>query len=534
MEMVKAVNLKKYYTTDTYEVRALDGVSLSVEEGEVLAIIGTSGSGKTTLLNMLGGLDVPTSGGVWIRGNSLRDMDAEERTVFRRRNIGFVFQQYNLVPVLSVYENLVLPLRLDGADADEKFLDEIVSLLGLSDKLERLPEENMIEVEYKGIKYKTIKELAKSYDVDYERLCKLRRKGWEIEKAMEICIQKVKGNGFLREYQGKLYRSPKVLAKELGLPYGSFTHFLQRCDSVEAAVERCREQQESKATLWGREYASRYELTESMGISYNAVAFAMNVKKVTLEEAIKTLLIKEAIRFEGKEYPTLVDLCTEYGVQASIVMERLQRGKTFYEAIYTPVKNNGIVNEIEYEGITYQNAASLCREYKISRTLVDGQKRYETGRLFLECFHLLRKLRDECGWPKDQTFSYIPRCKIEGKFYKHLATFSRAVNMTATQIESYKSKNQIANLVEALSAMQHERIPAYQTEQGLLTYTQIRKAGYTAKEIEKLPYFKDKLPRYPSLQKLHFDRECMDITERYERLFEKKPKRKRVWKEESR
>lgn len=140
MEMVKAVNLKKYYTTDTYEVRALDGVSLSVEEGEVLAIIGTSGSGKTTLLNMLGGLDVPTSGGVWIRGNSLRDMDAEERTVFRRRNIGFVFQQYNLVPVLSVYENLVLPLRLDGADADEKFLDEIVSLLGLSDKLERLPE----------------------------------------------------------------------------------------------------------------------------------------------------------------------------------------------------------------------------------------------------------------------------------------------------------------------------------------------------------------------------------------------------------
>lgn len=204
---------------------------------------------------------------------------------------------------------------------------------------------------------------------------------------------------------GKLYRSPKVLAKELGLPYGSFTHFLQRCDSVEAAVERCREQQESKVTLWGREYASRYELTESMGISYNAVAFAMNVKKVTLEEAIKTLLIKEAIRFEGKEYPTLVDLCTEYGVQASIVMERLQRGKTFYEAIYTPVKNNGIVNEIEYEGITYQNAASLCREYQISRTLVDGQKRYETGRSFLECFHLLRKLRDECGWPKDQTFS---------------------------------------------------------------------------------------------------------------------------------
>lgn len=140
MEMVKAVNLKKYYITDTYEVHALDGVSLSAQDGEFLAIVGTSGSGKTTLLNLLGGLDVPTSGGVWIRGNSLKDMDKEERTIFRRRNIGFVFQQYNLVPVLSVYENIVLPLRLDGAEIDGEFLEEIVSLLGLDDKLERLPE----------------------------------------------------------------------------------------------------------------------------------------------------------------------------------------------------------------------------------------------------------------------------------------------------------------------------------------------------------------------------------------------------------
>ena len=138
MEMVKAVNLKKYYITDTYEVHALDGVSLSAQDGEFLAIVGTSGSGKTTLLNLLGGLDVPTSGGVWIRGNSLKDMDKEERTIFRRRNIGFVFQQYNLVPVLSVYENIVL--RLDGAEIDGEFLEEIVSLLGLDDKLERLPE----------------------------------------------------------------------------------------------------------------------------------------------------------------------------------------------------------------------------------------------------------------------------------------------------------------------------------------------------------------------------------------------------------
>lgn len=140
MEMVNAVNLTKHYTTDTYEVHALDGVSLSVEEGEFLAVVGTSGSGKTTLLNMLGGLDVPTSGGVWIRGVSLKDMTGEERTVFRRRNIGFVFQQYNLVPALSIYENIVLPLRLDGQQIDEQLLDEIISILGLKDKMERLPE----------------------------------------------------------------------------------------------------------------------------------------------------------------------------------------------------------------------------------------------------------------------------------------------------------------------------------------------------------------------------------------------------------
>ena len=133
MDMINAVNLKKYYVTDTYEVHALDGVSLTAEDGEFLAVVGTSGSGKTTLLNMLGGLDVPDSGGVWIRGSSL------ERTVFRRRNIGFVFQQYNLIPSLSVYENIVLPLRLDGQGVDESFFEEITGLLGLSDKLDRLP-----------------------------------------------------------------------------------------------------------------------------------------------------------------------------------------------------------------------------------------------------------------------------------------------------------------------------------------------------------------------------------------------------------
>ena len=141
MQMIKAAGLKKYYVTDNYEVHALDGVSLSVEEGEFLAIIGTSGSGKTTLLQILGGLDEPTAGGVWIRGNSLKDMTEDERTIFRRRNIGFVFQQYNLIPVINVYENIVLPLRLDGAEIDEKLLEDIVRTLKIGEKLENLPEE---------------------------------------------------------------------------------------------------------------------------------------------------------------------------------------------------------------------------------------------------------------------------------------------------------------------------------------------------------------------------------------------------------
>lgn len=140
MEMVKAAGLRKYYTNGANEVRALDGVSLTVEEGEFLAIVGSSGSGKSTLLNMMGGLDEPTAGGVWIRGNSLRDMDREERTIFRRRNIGFVFQQYNLVPVLDVYENILLPLRLDGMPVDEAYIDHIAEVLKLKEKLYEMPE----------------------------------------------------------------------------------------------------------------------------------------------------------------------------------------------------------------------------------------------------------------------------------------------------------------------------------------------------------------------------------------------------------
>ncbi len=125
MQILETKEVKKYYPTPSGIVRALDGVSLSVTEGTFGAIVGSSGSGKTTLLHMLGGLDEPTDGEVWVRGTSLKEMSGEEKTVFRRRNIGFVFQNYNLVSTLSVRENITLPLLLDGMQVDRKFLKEI-------------------------------------------------------------------------------------------------------------------------------------------------------------------------------------------------------------------------------------------------------------------------------------------------------------------------------------------------------------------------------------------------------------------------
>ena len=140
MEVVKTENLQKIYVVPSGAVRALDGVSISIEEGEFAAIIGSSGSGKTTLLNMLGGLDQPTEGSVTIRNRSLEQLTQEELTVFRRRNIGFVFQNYNLLPILSVEENITLPLKLDGAGLDAAFFAQVVEVLGIEDKLCNMPE----------------------------------------------------------------------------------------------------------------------------------------------------------------------------------------------------------------------------------------------------------------------------------------------------------------------------------------------------------------------------------------------------------
>ena len=137
--IVKTENLRKIYGSGETEVRALDGVSLSVEEGEFVAVVGSSGSGKSTLLHMLGGLDRPTSGEVWIAGQSLFSMKDEALTIFRRRKIGFVFQAYNLVPVLSVYENVLLPAQLDGGTPDEGYLGQVIETLGLESRLGSLP-----------------------------------------------------------------------------------------------------------------------------------------------------------------------------------------------------------------------------------------------------------------------------------------------------------------------------------------------------------------------------------------------------------
>ena len=139
MAILETKDLRKIYGSGESEVHALDGVSISVEEGEFVAIIGTSGSGKSTLLNMIGGLDRPTSGSVTIRGKELLKMKDEELTIFRRRNIGFVFQNYNLLPVLNVYENIVYPIEIDGGKTDTGFVKEIIHTLGLERKLKNMP-----------------------------------------------------------------------------------------------------------------------------------------------------------------------------------------------------------------------------------------------------------------------------------------------------------------------------------------------------------------------------------------------------------
>ena len=139
MVILSTNNLRKTYGKGESEVKALDGVNLEVEEGKFVSIVGTSGSGKSTLLHMLGGLDRPDSGDVYVNDVDIFKLSDEKLTIFRRRKIGFVFQNYNLVPSLNVYENIVLPIQLDGKEPDKKYIDSIIQTLGLSEKLDNLP-----------------------------------------------------------------------------------------------------------------------------------------------------------------------------------------------------------------------------------------------------------------------------------------------------------------------------------------------------------------------------------------------------------
>ena len=139
MNILETRGLTKLYGSGETQVRALDGIDLTVERGEFVAVVGSSGSGKSTFLNMVGGLDVPTSGEVIVDQKRLRDLTDDELTVFRRRKIGFVFQQYNLIPMLTVWENIILPLKMDGRRVDEAYLREITGILGLEERLDRIP-----------------------------------------------------------------------------------------------------------------------------------------------------------------------------------------------------------------------------------------------------------------------------------------------------------------------------------------------------------------------------------------------------------
>ncbi len=139
MDILQTKNLTKYYGEEPLLVKALDGITLQIEQGSFTAIVGTSGSGKSTLLHMLGGLDTPTGGSVTVDGQSLDGMSRSELTIFRRRKIGFIFQNYNLMPNLTIYDNIVLPVELDGRCADKQYFDDIVTVLGLEDKLDRKP-----------------------------------------------------------------------------------------------------------------------------------------------------------------------------------------------------------------------------------------------------------------------------------------------------------------------------------------------------------------------------------------------------------
>ena len=184
---------------------------------------------------------------------------------------------------------------------------------------------------YDGKTYETIKEMAEEYGIDRQRIYSFRRRGWSLEDAMQMCVNDVRGRGRLFEYNGKLYRSPKALAEEYGLPWNSLAHYIQRCKTVEEAVDRCKEAQEKKIMLWGKKYQSRYEVATAFGIREISISARIHTRNRTLEEIVLELLQKEPICFEGKSYNTLVELCAEYTYEGEMRKEKLLALRRFYQ-----------------------------------------------------------------------------------------------------------------------------------------------------------------------------------------------------------
>lgn len=162
---------------------------------------------------------------------------------------------------------------------------------------------------YDGKTYETIKEMAEEYGIDRQRIYSFRRRGWSLEDAMQMCINDVRGRGRLFEYNGKLYRSPKALAEEYGLPWNSLAHYIQRCKTIEEAVDRCKETQEKKIMLWGKRYQSRYALAIAFGIRETSISARIHTRNMTLEEIILELLQKEPICFD--EYDDQTSYCSD-------------------------------------------------------------------------------------------------------------------------------------------------------------------------------------------------------------------------------
>ena len=383
-------------------------------------------------------------------------------------------------------------------------------------------------VYYQGKSDPSFEELGRKLDIEGAKIKQLTEDyGLGIDKAVKVCQSEEVRNRKGYEYEGKEYRSINRLAEELKLPSRSLAYWMCHCDTVEEAVKRCRKRQEDRILLWGKAYRNKREVSKAFGIRYQRLKTELEVHHKTAEETVLELLKTEPIRFEGKEYLTIAQLCCQYQVQPLTVYSRLRSGKTLHEAVHQKICPTGKKMKIIFEGKRFTNKMELCREYNISKICVESQWRCRKTKTFLECFALVKQLRDEINWPKDRIFTYIPTCKIEGVFYRSIEDFAEKNEMTNYQIHIYKCTHNCRDYIQTLKGMQAEGKPGYQTESGIYGYGELIKKGYTPKEISKLPYKPVGIPRYPNLRKYNFDKDCMDILFRYRELFGRSDERKK-------